>query len=349
MGVRYSRFARITGKWGNAVGEISSEQAARCVMRESDDENDSFECDVPTDDENDIIDLYSVGHESVTQNMCTQGVEVPFKQGIQLYGPKGEIVRVEGLFDGGAMVAAMCTSVFEKVKHRLGTWGPSKRRLRMANGVIVPSQARWRGIINLGGVEAQGEFEVFDSGGGWAFLFGKPLLRAFKARYNFEDDTVTVTGNNGAPTTLGNGIMKRYVGESPESMGMSLTLDMKQWELSLGGSPKQDPPPREVTQSKPRSSERIDCHLPPDTAFREDDWTSLFADVETLERSMRRSEMKEKEEQGNEMGGNDAPPSREVLETSAENPDHDVTDHDAAPVYANQPTEGTGDEDTIFT
>lgn len=35
-------------------------------MQESDDENDYFECDVPTDDENDIIDLYSVGHESVT-------------------------------------------------------------------------------------------------------------------------------------------------------------------------------------------------------------------------------------------------------------------------------------------
>ena len=66
MGVRYSRFTRIAGKWGRAVSEISSEQAARCVMQESDDENDYFECDVPTDDENDIIDLYSVGHESVT-------------------------------------------------------------------------------------------------------------------------------------------------------------------------------------------------------------------------------------------------------------------------------------------
>jgi hypothetical protein len=201
----------------------------------------------------------------------------------------------------------------------------------------------------LGGVEARGEFEVFDSGGGWAFLFRKPLLRAFEARHNFEDDTVTVTGDNGASTTLGNGIMKRYAGESPESIGVSLTLDVKQRELSLGGSPKQDPPPREVTQSKLPSSERIDCRLPPDTPFREDDWTSLFADVETLERSMRRSEMKEKEERGNEMGGNDAPPSREVLETSAEIPDSDVTDHDAAPVYVNQPTEGAGDEDTILT
>ena len=257
-------------------------------MREPEEENESdcFKCDVPTDDENDIIDLYSVGHESVTWNMCTQGVEVPFKQGIQLYGPKGEVVRVEGLFDGGAMVAAMCTSVFEKVKHRLGTWGPSKRRLRMANGVIVPSRASWRGIINLGGVEAQGEFEVFDSGGGWVFLFRKPLLCAFKARHNFEDNMVTVMGDNGASTTLGNGITKRYAGESPKSIGISLTLDVKQRESSSGGSLKQDPPPKEVTQSKPPSSEWIDCHLPPDIPFGEDDWTALFANVETLRRNM---------------------------------------------------------------
>jgi len=59
--------------------------------------------------------------------------------------------------------------------------------------------------------------------------------------------------------------------------------------------------------------------------------------------------MEEKEERGNEMGGNDAPPSREVLETSAENPDSDVTNHDAAPVYANQLVEGTEDIDTIQT
>jgi hypothetical protein len=62
---------------------------------------------------------------------------------------------------------------------------------------------------------------------------------------------------------------------------------------------------------------------------------------------MQRSEMKEKEEQGNEMGGTDAPPLREVLETSAKIPDSDVTNHDAAPVYANQPAEGAEDGDTI--
>jgi hypothetical protein len=94
---------------------------------------------------------------------------------LNLLGPQGEIVRVEALFDGCAMVSAMCTTVFEKVKHRLGEWGRSEKQLRMGNGVIVPSLAMWNGKLRLGRITVEGTFEVFDSGGSWAFLVGKPL------------------------------------------------------------------------------------------------------------------------------------------------------------------------------
>lgn len=60
----------------------------------------------------------------------------------------------------------------------------------MANGTITLSKAVWRGEITLGGVMAQGEFKVFRSGGGWKFLLGKPLLRAFKAVHNYDRDKV---------------------------------------------------------------------------------------------------------------------------------------------------------------
>jgi hypothetical protein len=52
--------------------------------------------------------------------MCDMGVEMPFQHTLQLLGPQGEIVRVAALFDGCAMVAAMCITVFDKIKHRLG-------------------------------------------------------------------------------------------------------------------------------------------------------------------------------------------------------------------------------------
>ncbi|KAG1723796.1 hypothetical protein EDB19DRAFT_1834464 [Suillus lakei] len=127
----------------------------------------------------------------------------PFLQHIACTGPQGEVVRVKALFDEGAMVSAMCTTVFDKVQHRLGNWQASTKQLRMANGTLVPSKATWRGEVTIAGVRTQGEFEVFDSGGGWRFLFGKPMLHTFKAIHEYETDTVQISGN-GVSTTIHN-------------------------------------------------------------------------------------------------------------------------------------------------
>ncbi|KIM63078.1 hypothetical protein SCLCIDRAFT_118266, partial [Scleroderma citrinum Foug A] len=85
-------------------------------------------------------------------------------------------VCVQALFDNGAMTGAMCSSVFKTVKHNLKGWRRSTQALRMANGTIIPSEATWTGTIHIEGIEATGTFEVFNSGGGWSFLFGKLLL-----------------------------------------------------------------------------------------------------------------------------------------------------------------------------
>jgi len=79
----------------------------------------------------------------------------------------------------------------------------------MANGVIVPSQAVWRGEVEIAGVKAQGEFEVFDSGSGWKFLFGKPMLHAFKAIHNYETDQVDITGKGGTRTLLNQSLARK--------------------------------------------------------------------------------------------------------------------------------------------
>lgn len=123
--------------------------------------------------------------------------EKPFTHTLGLSGPDGEIVQVDALFDGGAMVGAMCLELFRQVQHLIGGGQPSRKRLRMADGTIVPSQAVWRGQMMLGGVCVEGQFEVFDSHGGWSFLFGKPLLRAFKALHDHGLDTVSIRAPSG--------------------------------------------------------------------------------------------------------------------------------------------------------
>jgi hypothetical protein len=199
-----------------------------------------------------LIDLYSVGHKEVTRSMCDTGIEVPFQHTLTLLGPQGENIRVAALFDGCAMVAVMCSTIFEKVKHRLGEWKKSERQLRMGNGMIVPSLAVWKGKMRLGNVMIEGEFEVFDSGGSWAFLLGKPLLRLFQAKQSYRPDTVSIRGKDNIKETLHNQIKKaRAIGDKP---GVSLTLDVKQREVIIGGSSEMKPPSREVPNNTHRNT-----------------------------------------------------------------------------------------------
>jgi len=139
-----------------------------------------------------LIDLYAVGDDNTMWGTLRQK-GVPFVHWVILHRPQGEKVRVKSLFNGGTVVAAMCASVFKKNQHRLHRQTKlSNRCLCMANGSIMHLQVVWKGILELGGIQADGEFEVFDSGGSWDFQFGKPLLHRFKALHDFDTDTVTI-------------------------------------------------------------------------------------------------------------------------------------------------------------
>ncbi|KIM60569.1 hypothetical protein SCLCIDRAFT_85716, partial [Scleroderma citrinum Foug A] len=122
----------------------------------------------------------------------------PFFHPVSFKNPDSTMVQVRALFDEGTMSGAMCSSVFNKIKRKLQGWHQSTQTLRMANGAIVPSEATWSGMIHVEGVEASGTFKVFDSGGGWSFLFGKPLLCAFKAKHDYETNEVTIINNKGS-------------------------------------------------------------------------------------------------------------------------------------------------------
>jgi len=156
-------------------------------------------------------------------------VTVPFIHTIKLEGPRGEVVRVRGLFDEGALVNAMCSTVFEKVKKWLGHGIVSNRRLRMANGSVMASDACWTGYACLGDARTRVSFEVFDSGGNWAFLFGKPSLEAFKAIHDYGKDIVTIPGIAGS-IVIRNEAHHPYHVRIAKSAGINLALDVKQYK-----------------------------------------------------------------------------------------------------------------------
>jgi hypothetical protein len=139
------------------------------------------------------------------------------------------------IFNDGAMIGAMCITIFKKVKHRLHGWCPSKCMLRMVNGALVQSQAMWTGTIDLNSVRVQGTLEVFESGGGWSFLFGKPMLKAFRANHNYEKDKIQVR-NNEKTAELENQIDSPYYA-SKEGKTTPKTADWKQHQPN----PRMDP------------------------------------------------------------------------------------------------------------
>jgi hypothetical protein len=133
-----------------------------------------------------VFDLYEVDSLRVGE------ASIPFVHGVEIAGPKGEIVRFRSVFDDGALVNAIDETLYHALKGRLAALIPSEKILRMADGRKVPSAGEWRGRITVNGVSREGSFEVFKSSGAWAMLFGKPLLQAFNAIHDYTEDTIRV-------------------------------------------------------------------------------------------------------------------------------------------------------------
>ena len=159
----------------------------------------------------------------------------PFIHGVALRGPKGEVVRFRGVFDDGASISAIDSEVFAMIKHRLSKPKESDRILRMANGVLVPSEGKWIGNIEVGGVTLEGAFEIFPSGNSWALLFGKPLLRTFDMTHRYKNDTISLEGPSGNVVTLSNQFGRTMDSMSAALAGVSVTADIKQRKI-FGGN-----------------------------------------------------------------------------------------------------------------
>jgi hypothetical protein len=186
----------------------------------------------------------------------------------------------------------------------------------MANRVIEPSKRRWEGLIKLGNVMANSQFEVFDSCGGWGFLFSKLLLRLFKATHNYEADTVTIRDPRTKVTTILHNQLHSPITEVADKQGISLMLDVKQWENIIGGSSAMKPPSRQVPTSirntpKPGDDEtEADEHTDPDSELNKATNMSPTVMVESTPSGLQADE--EERKKLSVQGGEEEPPAREV-------------------------------------
>ena len=194
-----------------------------------------------------VSDLYSIG--SLRQKGMRE-TSVPFVHGVELNGPRGETVRFRSVFDDGALANAIDERMYRTTKGRLSTLEPSYRVLKMADGRLVPSLGTWKGLVTVGGVSRQGIFEVLNSNGAWALLFGKPLLEAFSAVHDYSTDVINLP-NEGAWVTLQNQF-KNNKGVAGNLLA-NLTIDIKQL-INVSGD-EVPSPSREVSHDMPRSDQ----------------------------------------------------------------------------------------------
>ncbi|KAJ3897866.1 hypothetical protein F5879DRAFT_927510 [Lentinula edodes] len=108
-------------------------------------------------EESNILEVYNAHGDE-------SHISSPFSMDISLRDSEGKHAEVEAMVDDGAMVAAM-----DVVK----------------------------GCVSVKGVKEDGGFEVFDSGGSWKFLFGKPLLKRFSAVHDYQRDAIVLKGKQG--------------------------------------------------------------------------------------------------------------------------------------------------------
>ena len=118
-----------------------------------------------------VFDLYEV------DSLRVEGASNPFVHGVEIAGPKGEVVRFRSVFDDGALVNAIDETLYHTLKGRLAALVPSGRILRMADGRKVAFAGEWRGRVTVKGISREGTFEVFKSNKAWA-MFSVAAARA---------------------------------------------------------------------------------------------------------------------------------------------------------------------------
>lgn len=102
-------------------------------------------------DDNEVVHIYSVWTAENTENKAA----VPFITILEVLNDNtGEVVRVKGLVNDGAMVNVMNSALWDIVQRRLQPVKLSSRKLRMANGAPILSEGCWTGNIRFGRARA---------------------------------------------------------------------------------------------------------------------------------------------------------------------------------------------------
>ena len=85
----------------------------------------------------------------------------------------------------------------------------------------------WKGRVTVKGTNREGTFEIFNSNGAWAMLFGKPLLKTFDVVHDYTNDTICISHKEGTAWTVLTNQFSNMQGVAGKLLA-NLTVDIKQ-------------------------------------------------------------------------------------------------------------------------
>ncbi|KAG2337908.1 hypothetical protein BDR05DRAFT_894534, partial [Suillus weaverae] len=136
-----------------------------------------------------MVDLHAI---SDNESLSHTPESTPFVMQAILYGPGAKTSCFQANVDDGAMVNVIDLKAFMKASQNLEKLTQSTCILPMVNGSEVPSHGVWTGTFQWKKAKVRTSFKVFDSGGVWNMLIGKPLLEQLQATHDYANDTIII-------------------------------------------------------------------------------------------------------------------------------------------------------------
>ncbi|GAB1528281.1 hypothetical protein RhiTH_011473 [Rhizoctonia solani] len=119
---------------------------------------------------------------------------LPYQQWAYLATGEKQAVKSRSTINAGSQANILDAALWAANKSSLGPLKPSQTLLQVADSKASQCLGQWTGQVELAGQAQWSSFEVFDSGGAFEVLLGKPWLTQAKATQSFINNMLHLPG-----------------------------------------------------------------------------------------------------------------------------------------------------------
>ncbi|GAB1528396.1 hypothetical protein RhiTH_011590 [Rhizoctonia solani] len=159
-----------------------------------------------------------------------------------------QAVKSRGTIDAGSQANVLNAALWAANKSSLGPLKPSQTLLQVADGKASQCLGQWTGQVKLAGQAQWSSFEVFDLGGAFKVLLGKPWLTQAKATQPFINNTLHLPGLTPIPNAYP--LVEGWTRKEPNKLNKEGTEAIEESGVA-GAKPEELKPEREEKVQQP--------------------------------------------------------------------------------------------------